>query len=221
MAYVYRHIRLDKNQPFYIGIGSDDKGKYKRAYVKSKRNKYWHNIVSNTAYRVEILMDDLTIDEAKKKEIEFIKLYGRINYYENGIKIINNENLLCNLTDGGDESSFMKGHKFSDDHKNKISNSLKGRTFSEEHKLKLYTPRKGRKISEEALLKRRAAKVFAGNKNPNYKGSIILEKDGTIKEFTLAKSAAEFLGIGVSYLYCIISGSHKNTTPYNIKRKWH
>jgi hypothetical protein len=23
MAYVYRHIRLDKNEPFYIGIGSD------------------------------------------------------------------------------------------------------------------------------------------------------------------------------------------------------
>jgi hypothetical protein len=22
MAYVYRHIRLDKNEPFYIGIGS-------------------------------------------------------------------------------------------------------------------------------------------------------------------------------------------------------
>lgn len=23
MAYLYRHIRLDKNEPFYIGIGSD------------------------------------------------------------------------------------------------------------------------------------------------------------------------------------------------------
>jgi len=23
MCYVYRHIRLDKNEPFYIGIGSD------------------------------------------------------------------------------------------------------------------------------------------------------------------------------------------------------
>ena len=29
MAYVYRHIRLDKNEPFYIGIGSDKE--YKRA----------------------------------------------------------------------------------------------------------------------------------------------------------------------------------------------
>lgn len=25
MAIVYRHIRLDKNEPFYIGIGKDEK----------------------------------------------------------------------------------------------------------------------------------------------------------------------------------------------------
>jgi hypothetical protein len=24
MAYLYRHIRHDKNEPFYIGIGSDN-----------------------------------------------------------------------------------------------------------------------------------------------------------------------------------------------------
>ena len=32
MAYVYRHIRLDKNQPFYIGVGTCDT--YERAYSK-------------------------------------------------------------------------------------------------------------------------------------------------------------------------------------------
>lgn len=35
MAYVYRHIRLDKNQPFYIGIGSDTDGRYHRANSNS------------------------------------------------------------------------------------------------------------------------------------------------------------------------------------------
>jgi hypothetical protein len=39
MAYIYRHIRLDKNEPFYIGIGSDDKGKYNISSNLSKRNK--------------------------------------------------------------------------------------------------------------------------------------------------------------------------------------
>lgn len=41
MAYVYRHIRLDKNEPFYIGIGSDNK--YSRAKQKTGRNDRWHN----------------------------------------------------------------------------------------------------------------------------------------------------------------------------------
>ena len=33
MAYLYRHIRLDKNEPFYIGIGSNELNNYKRAYL--------------------------------------------------------------------------------------------------------------------------------------------------------------------------------------------
>ena len=38
MAYVYRHIRLDKNEPFYIGIGKDDSGEYKRANHIGNKN---------------------------------------------------------------------------------------------------------------------------------------------------------------------------------------
>ena len=40
MAYVYRHIRLDKNQPFYIGVGKNDND-LKRAFSKCNRNSYW------------------------------------------------------------------------------------------------------------------------------------------------------------------------------------
>lgn len=91
MAYVYRHIRLDKNIPFYIGIGSDKSGKYLRAYSKQGRNKHWHNIVNKGGYEVEIMIDDIYWSEAQIKEIEFISLYKRINA----------GGLLCNLTDGG------------------------------------------------------------------------------------------------------------------------
>ena len=46
MAYVYRHIRLDKNEPFYIGIGSDNN--YKRANQTNggRRNNIWEKIFS-------------------------------------------------------------------------------------------------------------------------------------------------------------------------------
>lgn len=92
-CYVYRHIRLDKNEPFYVGIGSDKY--YYRAYQdKPKtRNKYWNRIAAKTDYEVEIIMDGLSWEEALKKEIEFISLYGRVNV---------NTGILCNLTDGGE-----------------------------------------------------------------------------------------------------------------------
>jgi hypothetical protein len=88
MAIVYRHIRLDKNEPFYIGIGNS---KY-RATKKDNRNEIWQNIVSKTDYKVEIIFDDLTWDEACEKEKEFISLYGRIK--DGGI--------LANITFGGE-----------------------------------------------------------------------------------------------------------------------
>ena len=45
MAYVYKHIRLDNNTVFYIGIGSDKK--YKRAHSKCDRNLHWKRIIKN------------------------------------------------------------------------------------------------------------------------------------------------------------------------------
>jgi len=62
MAYVYRHIRLDTNQPFYIGIGSDNT--YYRANKKSQRNIHWKRVVAKTDYEVEIMLDDLTWEQA-------------------------------------------------------------------------------------------------------------------------------------------------------------
>ncbi len=115
MAYVYRHIRLDKNEPFYIGIGSDSNGNHKRAYQnKDRRNKIWNDIVNKTDYKVDILFDDITIKEAIKKEIEFIELYGRISF-GNGT--------LANLTDGGDGVS---GYVHTNESKKKMSECRSG-----------------------------------------------------------------------------------------------
>lgn len=96
--YIYRHIRLDKNEPFYIGRGVvyRDCGpgtRQERAYSKYGRNKIWGRIVAKTPYSVDILYETTDPDEILKKEVEFIKLYGRKDL---------KTGTLCNLTDGGD-----------------------------------------------------------------------------------------------------------------------
>jgi len=121
MAYVYRHIREDKNEVFYIGIGKIKN--YKRAYQKNKsRNALWKNIIKKTNYTVEIIVDNLSWEEACNKEIELIKFYGRIDL---GI------GTLANLTDGGDGNNNISQHT-----KQKISNSLKGKSQSLETRQK-------------------------------------------------------------------------------------
>src|SRR5688500_1295766 len=95
-CYIYRHIRLDTNTPFYIGMGSKEDGfypstEYERAYNTNDRTEFWHNIVNKAGgYVVEILLDDLSSFEACDKEREFISLYGRED---------KNTGILCNLTD--------------------------------------------------------------------------------------------------------------------------
>lgn len=93
MAYVYRHIRLDKNEPFYIGISAEEGDKYTRAYTKKERNNLWYKIVAKTDYAVEIILDEISLENAYEKEKEFIKLYGRIDL---------NIGTMSNLTDGGE-----------------------------------------------------------------------------------------------------------------------
>ena len=109
MPVLYRHIRKDKNEPFYIGIG-----KKARAYAHSERNNLWHKIVNKTDYEVEILFSDLSYEEAFEKEREFIALYGRKN---------NNTGTLSNMTDGGEGSP---GVFFSKERRKTISNRYKG-----------------------------------------------------------------------------------------------
>lgn len=114
MAYVYRHIRIDKNEPFYIGIGSDKN--YNRAFeIKPKRrNIIWNKIKNKTDIEIQIVLDNLTWYEACIKEKEFIKLYGRIDC-KNGI--------LSNLTDGGDGNL---GYIMSNDRKKIMSEKFTG-----------------------------------------------------------------------------------------------
>lgn len=168
MAYVYRHIREDKNHPFYIGIGSDSE--YKRASSHSGRNKYWVNIIKKTNWYFEIMIDDISWELACEKEKEFISIYGRVNK-KNGI--------LCNLTDGGEGAL---GTVVSEETRKKISEKAKGKVAHNkgkkmpEHQIEILRKinkgrpswNKGKKMSEEARRKNSLSKkgLMVGEKHP-------------------------------------------------------
>lgn len=123
MAIVYQHRRLDTNDIFYIGMGKSEK----RAYDKCNRSSIWKNIINKTDYKVEILFNYLSLQEAYDIERYLITFYGRRD-----LGLGN----LVNLTDGGDGnfgSKTNKGktwkHKIkrSEEHCNIISNNKIGK----------------------------------------------------------------------------------------------
>jgi hypothetical protein len=170
MAYVYKHIRKDTNEVFYIGIGV----RLNRVSSKHSRNKFWRNIVERVGFEYEVIDSDISWEMACELEKKLINYYGRRDL---------NEGTLVNMTDGGDgvinrkgwthseetklkiskihkgrkatndaikiNSECHKGLKQSDETKLKRSNKLKGIPRSEEVKLKIGLSKKGRVMSEE------------------------------------------------------------------------
>lgn len=172
--YVYRHIRLDKHEPFYIGIGN--KVNYARAYEKdpSKRNIIWNRIVSKSSYEVDIIFDGLTKNEASEKEKEFITLYGRIDL-ETGC--------LCNMTDGGDG----------------IWNCIRSEETKEKlriQKMGSKNPMFGKKQSIDFLIKRRVFESKKKSAGSKIKHSLATIKSGQAKKTEVIKyDTGESLGV--------------------------
>ena len=232
MAYVYRHIRLDKNEPFYIGIGSDLT--YKRANEKTRRNDIWNRIVMISGYRVEIMVDDISFSDAKKKEIDLIKLYGRKD---------KNNGTLCNLTDGGDGT---KGSILSDEHKKAISRAQKGRIImtperrlflSKIRKGKLFTQEQKDKLKERCKTKNkyfspelrlyRSNKMKANNPSKNktgkdgfhFKVNVLVFKGGIfINEYCGVNDTALKLNLKATKISACILGKRKTHGGYTFER---
>jgi hypothetical protein len=225
MAYLYRHIRLDKNEVFYIGIGKDSKGLYKRAYSEKTRNKYWKNVVDSTDYDIEIVLDGLTWIEAGKKEVEFIKLYGRscvnegtlTNISEGGIGGIlsgnlngmyGNGNKLVGSNNGmygkkhSEESIKLMLDSWNDDRKNKYRESISG------DKNPAKRPEIAKLISESKL----------GDKNPMKRQEV---KDKMVDSLKKTIELKRISGIPrykiVICNYCRKKGSSNNMSRYHFQ----
>lgn len=191
MAYLYRHIRLDTNMVFYIGIGI--RANHRRSRTIVGRNEYWKNIVNKTKWEAEIILDDLTIEEANKKEMEFIAIYGRADL---------GSGTLVNLTNGGDGTSghivsettkkmlskINIGKRLSDDHKKKISQAHLGKNFTPDTIQKMRIAKLGNKQSEETINKRRAKLI--GNKSNTGK-KLGEEQRGKMKISQMKRRALE------------------------------
>jgi hypothetical protein len=216
---LYRHIRLDNNEVFYIGIGNE-----KRPYKKQSRSSFWHNIVDKTDYDIEVLAKNLSWEDACELEVFMISEYGRRD-----LGLGN----LVNLTDGGDgmvnlsnevrkrisqankgNVAWNKGKKMSDEQKLKQSLLMMGRVsprkgvkLSDATKEKIRAANIGKKMSEEAKLK--ISKKTRGANNPAAIKVYDLVENityGTIKE------AAKCVGLTATLLGSMLNGNCENKT---------
>ena len=123
--YVYEWIRLDTNEPFYVGKGKDNRWRD----LDRKYNPHFINIINKVEIAVNILHGNLDEQTAFGLEIYYIWLYRDIIGYN-----------LVNINDGGEGNSLcgekngMYGKSYKDfmsedaikEHNKKISEALKG-----------------------------------------------------------------------------------------------
>lgn len=224
--YLYRHIRLDKNEPFYIGIGTlnpkrkgiKDSCLYQRAYQKGGRGDIWNKITNKTKYEVEVIFSSNDYDFIKQKEIEFIKLYGRKNL---------GTGILANLTDGGEG---MHGYVFTKEHKEKIRQTkkqlIKDRGFV--HTQEALEKMKQAIIGRVCTIETRQ-KISKKNKEHNtinnalsfWKKPVLqFDLNNTfIKEYSSLTEAGKELNISFKLIHLVCKGKRKKTHGFKFKYK--
>jgi len=118
-------LEPEKGQPFYVGKGNNCRYLEHRKEAEKLKNKPGWKIVKirlihklwkqGLDFTEDIILDNLSEDEAFEIEQEAIKVYGRINL-GNGC--------LANMTNGGDGCS---GFVYTEEYKQRIKNGLKGK----------------------------------------------------------------------------------------------
>lgn len=173
--YVYIYWRLDINEPFYVGMGHNDR--WKDVW---RRNNHFKNIINKHPIAVEIVKDNLTKEQAHGIECwlinELVFEYGfsieiKENYYQN-----NHYCHLVNCTWGGEGISGCnpregKTEKELDEWNEKISKANKGRN-----------PYANKTEEEMEIIRKKMSINISGKNNPNYKKPIPKERKERISE---------------------------------------
>ena len=165
---VYIHIRPDKNEPFYVGMGI--KGRENKI---CGRNKHWKNIVNKNDYVVDVTHKGLCREEACSIEKYLIDFYR-----------IHSNHKLCNVTNGGDGTDTETAILF-----NKIrwSDPKQKENLIKQNKLRFSNIEERKKISEnnkkrfESLEER---KKISDNNKKRFSDTINREKNkNSMKNF--------------------------------------
>lgn len=210
---IYVHRKLDTMEPFYIGLGVNN-----RPWSFNKRSDEWKNIYNKQGVFVEILE---TVEDRKLAELieeSYIYRFGRIGIDKNGI--------LVNKSRGGEGASLQKSEIW----RKRISESKMGNKFSEEHRKNLSKAKTGTKLSEETKIKIRDYNL--GRKMPdwyseyvrnrqygsNNSSSVQVIDKNTNMIYGCIKECAIENNINPIKLYKMLSGQNKNTTSLSYYR---
>lgn len=131
--YVYEWIRLDTNEPFYVGKGHGDR------YIYPYRNRWANNIANKSGAISCIIEDNLTEEESLEREIYYIDLYKEEFGFE-----------LTNITQGGEG---VRGLRHSKATKEKLAKVMREVRVGEN------APMFGKTQSKEARKKMSLAKI--------------------------------------------------------------
>lgn len=230
--YVYEWIRLDTNEPFYVG-----KGKGNRCYKLTRgNNQHFNNIAKSIPVAVNILHDNLDEETAFGLECYYIWLYRDIIGYN-----------MTNMNDGGEgqtlcgeNNPFYGVHRYGEDNpfydkkhtdktRKKMSenhwdcsgdnNPMYSKHHSEESKRKMSENRKGKHCGKDNHNYGKGY-LMEGKNNSNAKAVICL---ATSKVFFTAKEGAEYYNIqSKSHLGQCCQGKRKSCgkLPDGTKLVW-
>lgn len=224
--YVYEWIRLDTNEPFYVG-----KGKGNRWKALNRKNKRFINIINKHPIAVNILHENLDEQTAYGLEVWYIREYRDIIGYD-----------LVNFTEGGEGNAFIgatnpfyrkhhaeeskkkmseakkgKSHFVSEETRQKISKTNKGKRFSEEHKRKISEAQRGEKNHRygKCLSEEDKKKLSEAKKGKNGIWVICLT---TNKIFTSIRNAEDYYNISHSSISRCCKGKQKTSGCYKSVR---
>lgn len=216
MYTVYQH-KNKINGKVYIGITvqkpearwRNGEGYKSSPHFYSAIQQYgWDNFEHN------ILFTNLTREEACKKEQKLIKQYNSIdrdfgyNSTSGGDIFIMNDETKQKISKAMKGNKNGLGHACSEEKKKKISDAQKGRKFTEEHKQKLSEAAKRRHVpcSEEKKEKL---------KQKSHKKPVYCEELDTV--FESVQECARQLGISASNISKLCGGRGKTLKGYHLR----